>query len=395
MTIYFLNQSPFSNETGVLEDTSISFDVTSTIPLVQSSLKVRIDGVLAYNGSSFLYPFNLSGSAISDINIDGYDGYNVTIYNVSDYDNFVDVQVEVQDTSLNDGYDFWSFLVEDEINTLYFCDGYGVKKANVRDLVGESQSIVRTFLSTSSIPSIPHNSVASLHGNQLDDGYFYLAMSYNNFNTPDGYGVYVVRNEVDLDFYSDGYACYKGQITDDGKLYLINKDENQIEVYYGLAELFSGAARPPDFIYSSTSTPAIMAGEILTLHVVSGVSTRYSGGTRLYVGTENGLNRIECYDRKNIDGTPYGSDNLGISYSYSLASGSGTYKSIGGTISRVTSISSDEDNNIFMAVTQDGAGNGGVTQISLLTNRKVVFMTYEMGALPSNEIRDIFGIGGN
>jgi len=395
MTIYFLNEDPASGETGVLEDVTISFDVTSTVPLSQSSLKVYIDGEVAYNGSVFIPPFNAYGSALTDVNIGGNDGYHLVIDSYNLYDNFVDVSVEVDDVAALHNATFWSFLIGTIINTVYFSDGYGAKKINIRDFVGESQEVVRTILSTSSIPSIPYDTISSMHGNRLDDDNFYLAMSYDAFNTPDGYGVYVAQNELILDMYSDGYSCYKAQITDDGIMYLINKDTNSIEVYYRLYQLFGGSPRPPDYIYNSTSTPAIMAGEILTLHVVSGVSTRYLGGTRLYVGTENGLTRIECYDRQNPDGSRFGSDNLGVAYNYTISSGSGTYKTIGGTIPRVTSVSSDERNNIFMTVTQDGAGNGGVTQISLLTGRKIVYMTHESGALPSNDIRDIFGIGGN
>lgn len=383
MSIYFLNKNPLPDATLVLENTDISFDVTSTIPLNKSSLKVYIDGVMAYNGSVFLSTF--TSSTITDIS----DGYNVILRNNVKYDNFVDVSVEVEDMSLNSSSTAWTFLIDEEINTLYFSDGYGVKKINLSGLVGESQFVVKPFLSTDTIPSIPYNSVDSMSGNQLEDGYFYLAMSYENFSWPDGYGVVVAKNEYILDTYSDGYACLKGQITDDGKLYIINKDLNRLEVYYGLAERF-GVLRSPDFIYSSTSTPSIMDGEILSLHIVSGVSTKYVGGTRLYVGTENGMNRIECYDKKNPDGTPFGNDSLGISYSYSIVGGSGTYKSIGGTIPRVTSISSDEEHNIFLVVTQDGLGNGGVTQISLSTNLKIVFMNYESGFVPSNMIRDIW-----
>jgi hypothetical protein len=48
-----------------------------------------------------------------------------------------------------------------------------------------------------------------------------------------------------------------------------------------------------------------------------------------------------------------------------------------------------------MVVTQDGLGDGGVTQISLSTNRKIVFMNYAGGFVPSNIIRDIWGKGGS
>jgi hypothetical protein len=390
--INFLNKVPLAYSEDIEEDAPISFDVVSDDPLDQTTIRVYIDGDLVYNGYYFLPPFN--DSTIAAVTVGADDGYHVDLINTQLFDNFVNVCASAETVGGGD-YDIesWSFLVGDQVNTLYFNDVGGLKKINLRDLVGESQSRVRAFLTEDTAPSIPYNLIASIGGNRLEDGYSYLALSYNAFSTPDGYGVLIVRNEQDIDIYADGYSCYKGQITDDGKLYLINKDMNQIEVYYGLSELFLGAPREPDYIYSSTSTPALMSGEILTLHIVSGVSTKYAGGTRLYVGTENGMNRVECYDRANEDGTPFGADNLGISYSYSISSGSGTYKVIGGTVPKVTSISSDERNNIFMVVTQDGAGNGGVTQISLTTSKRIIYMDHDEGTLPSNTIRDIFGSG--
>ena len=282
--------------------------------------------------------------------------------------------------------DVWSFLVGNDVNTLYFSDGYGVKKINTRELVGESQAAIGVILDKDTIPNI-YNDVSSIYGNMTDNT-FCLALSYDH----DSYGTLVIKNEVEKEVYSDGYNTYKAQVTDDGKMYLMNKDQNTIEVYYGVYN--RKGLREPDFIYSSTSTPAILSGDILTLHVVSGVSTKYSNGTRLYVGTTTGVTRIETYDRELIDGYCAGFDHFGVSITYSITGGIGMHKSIGGTISNVTSISSDDEKGVFLVATQDGFGNGGLTQISLSTNKKKIYMTKESNDLPSNTIRDVWGKNG-
>jgi hypothetical protein len=282
--------------------------------------------------------------------------------------------------------DVWSFLVGTDVNTLYFSDGYGVKKINTRELVGESQEAIGVILDKDTIPSI-YNDVSSIYGNMIDST-FCLALSYDH----DGYGTFVIKNEVEKEVYSTGYNTFKAQVTDDGKMYLMNKDQNTIEVYYGVYN--RKGLRAPDFIYSSTSTPAILTGDILTLHVVSGVSTKYSGGTRLYIGTTTGVTRIETYDRESTDGYCAGYDSFGVSITYSISSGIGMHKSIGGSIPDVTSVSSDDERGIFLVATQDGLGNGGLTQISLSTNKKKIYMTKESNDLPFNKINDILGKNG-
>jgi hypothetical protein len=367
-----LNKFPLADARGVGENIMIRFDVADALNL--NSINVFIDGSIIFDGTSFISPFNGPSSLVSTI----VDGYSFVIDKTSSYDNFVSIRVKYN------LLDFvWSFLIGDSVNTLYFSDGYGAKKIDISELVGESQSAVKTFLDEDSIPSV-HNKISSIYGNMIDD-VFCLSMAYDH----DAYGVFVIKNEVEKEIYSDGYDTFKAQITDDGKMYLINKDKNTIEVYYGVHN--RSGMRDPDFIYSNTSIPAIMPGEILTLHVVSGASTKYSGGTRLYVGTENGVTRIEAYDRQSSDGYSAGYDGNGISITYGLPGSGYRYEVLGGTIPRITSISSNEEKKVFFAVSQDGAGNGGITQVSLNSHRKIIYMTQAEGFLPSSDIRDIFG----
>jgi hypothetical protein len=183
-------------------------------------------------------------------------------------------------------------------------------------------------------------------------------------------------------------------MNDDGTLYLINKRTNQVEVFYG-ADMFSGYGRIPDFVYDAYSTPPIFPGEMLDLHIESGRSLATSGGTRFYVGTALGATRFDANDLEldGYDGYGAGLDSYGLVTSYGIVGSGADFEVIGGTIPRVSSISSDEDNLILSVVTNDGYGSGGVTQITLVGNVKVAFMTKAGGFLPSDDVRDIFGKG--
>jgi len=331
--------------------------------------------------------------------VDGYDGYHIDIDSYNLYRNVVNVYVTAEDAvgSTYDGY--WGFVIQRKVNSLYFCDGYGLKRVDIQELVGETQSSkmsledarvpqftkARTVLSTTTIPSIPNDVISSIFGNMID-GYFCLALSYNN--SP--HGSIILRNEVENVVYTANNKTDRAQLSDAGVLYLINKDSNQIEVYYGAH--FRDGYRSPDFIYNSSSTPNIVPGNITDLHIVSGYSTKYDGGTRIYVGTTQGVTRIEAYD-KGTNGYCDGYDNRGVSIHYGINGSGFQHEIIGGTVSNVVSVDSDDDKDIMFVGTSDGYGNGGITQIVISASRKVIFMNRSGGFIPSNDIRDIFGKG--
>ena len=136
-----------------------------------------------------------------------------------------------------------------------------------------------------------------------------------------------------------------------------------------------------------------MGGTILELYIVDDASIKYSGGTRLYVGTTLGMTRIEAYDKESSPGYSAGLDNLGLSVNYGIVGSGARYEILGGTLPAVSKISSDATENIVFVITSDGVGNGGLTQISLSGNKKLIYMTAENGLLPSNDLRDVFGKG--
>jgi hypothetical protein len=259
------------------------------------------------------------------------------------------------------------------VNAIYFSDGTGVKKANIIDLAGESQSIVSTILS---FPAIPSNNVGPIHGEMIGD--FFLTLPYN-----DGNGCVVVKNETTTNQFLAGQNVLFAKINNRGILYCV-RDNNTIEVYYG-ANTRSGT-RAPDFIYSSSSTPALISGNITAFNLSNDASTELINGTRLYVGTSNGAVVIDCKDAEASAGYSAGLDNIGSARTYRIASGIGTYKVIGGTSSSVSAISSNEDAMMMFVATSQG-----LSQISLNDNKRTIFMTAENNLIPSNTIRDVFG----
>jgi hypothetical protein len=173
-----------------------------------------------------------------------------------------------------------------------------------------------------------------------------------------------------------------------GTLYVINKTLNRLEVYYGAD--FRHPDQQPDFHYDSASTPPLLAGDLISLHVAEGRSTVFAGGSRLYVGCSNGLTRIEAYDAESPDGYSVGLDGYGLSYTYGISGSLTDFPVLGGTVPDVVAIGSDEPTGIVFVATNDGTEiGGGLSQVSLSRNALILFMTREGGFLPSNVVRDI------
>ena len=384
---YIVNQFPEENETGVSASSLVYFDIIDVnSDIRQDSLYVYIKEQLAYDGANDLFyaPFAGASSAISAVTIGLYDGYHIVLDSTEDLNNIMSVHVICEDASSNSLNKKWAFIVGTQVNVLCFSDDYGLKAIDICDITGESQVLVRSILSADTPLPLKESKLSYIHG-EFIDGYQYLALSYNS----DSYGTSVIKNMVERYNYYDGYSIKQAQINEDGTLYLINETDNEIDVFYGV-DFRGDTGRVPDYIYDSSSTPSIISGDILCLHIVNDASLIYSQGTRLYVGTTLGMSRLDSYD-KQTDGYSDGLENFGMSFSYGIVGSGMTYKSIDGTVPRVTAISSDETNNVIFVATNDGAGNGGLTQINLVGNTKLVFLDEDGGLIPSNNIRNIFG----
>jgi hypothetical protein len=385
---YLANQSPAANSSGNSATVSISLDILDENgDLFQNSIQVLVEGSVAYDGESdtFSSPFDGTSSAITTTTVSGDDGYNIVLDPTSNMSDLVVVQVSASDGYGNSMVDSWSFLITSPtLNFLYYSDGYGTKRIKVKELAGESQGGALTFLSEDLGPALPSNSVSTIRGHVIDDVMFTVVSML------DSYGVMITKNEVNNPlYYMTSSDAYGAQLTDDGVMYAINSTLNRVEVYYG-ADTRAGESRSPDFWFNTSSTPSITGGTILDLHVVSGQSDIKTGSTRLYIGTTDGMTRIDTYEEESSDGFSAGSDSNGISYKYGISGSGEQYESIGGTVSRVVAVHSDEENGVIFVATDDGSGDGGITQISLSGNQRIFFMTQQGGFLPSNDVRDVY-----
>lgn len=376
--------SPSDGEIDVSISSDISLNITDELSGVEENLvEIYIDGNLSYQNGMPQPGFSTILTQITD-------GYNYIISpdnNLFSQKNIV-VHVIASDYSGNIEDEISYFTTESfpmvQVNNIYFSDAYGLKKIDISKVAGESQTQAQLILSTITSPSIPENTIDSIHGEKILDlpDNFYLSFSLKNSN-----GFYVLRNEIDLIHYCDGYKMYQPQINDRGILYVINKFYNHIEVYYGIHYSFSNKA--PDFIYSSTSTPPIISGDIQCLVIKNNASTEMGFGTKILVGTSLGMTRIEAFDAENPDGVCSGLDNLGASFSYSIPSLASDYPVLGGSVPGVNDIAADVDKMVMFVSTNDGSSNGGLTQISLVSNKKTVFMSAGNGLLPSSVVRNI------
>jgi len=374
-TPYLSNISPVKFYSSIDSYQDISFSIKDDgSDLKSNTIMIYVDKDLAFDGSTetFNSPYDGVLSSFSPVS----DGYEFVIDNTSPFSNVISVSVHASDGS-NTLDAYWGYIVESKVHAAYFSDGYGLKKIGSHQLAGESQSVVKTVFSNTTLPHIPENNIISIHGNDID-GYSVLSLALDGYN-----GLFVAKDESDIEHYRDGYRMDKPQLIDKGILYVINKDNNTVEAFYG-ANTRTGS-REPDFVYSSSSTPSITAGEILSLYAVNNSSSKYSLGTRLYVGTAQGATRIETYD-KQTDGYCDGYDSQGISYKYGISGSGLQYEALGGSNSQVVAISSNEDNNIMFVATSDS----GLSQINTNTNQLIYFMT-QSNLLPSDSVHDILG----
>jgi hypothetical protein len=332
------------------------------------------------------------------------DGFRIVLDHLSLFrSEFINVQIRLTDGYNSEPAAGWSFRVGNgPVSDFYFSDGYGIRRAHVRQLVGELKLYgnpdidgyaVPVILSTGVVPGWPSDSIRSLSGANVD-GYLFLLSSTEK-------GVAITAGETgNLRVYArpdpmaDGYDSQDAHMTVQGTLYLINRTLNRLEVYYGADK--RSPSRPPDFWYNASSTPPLLDGYLSTLHVVDGASTLFSEGSRLYVGcsrypngTGGGLTKIEAYD-KQTDGYSDGLDGYGRSYTYGILGSLTNFPILGGSIPDVVAVSSDEGHGVMFVATNDGTETGGgLSQISISGNVRLLFMTRESGHLPSNIIKDI------
>ena len=393
MRPFVSNERPLPNSTGAPSKPLIHFDISDLEDgLDPATVSVRVNSQMAFQaGSGFLFPFQGAGSDAYATVVDGHDGYHVAIDPTDDLSGVVLVSV-LGDDAYGTGGGSWTFTVAGAaLNFLYYSDGYGVRRIGMPALAGESQDVAVLLLSETTVPALPTNDVSTLFGNKIGDNMFLLT-SMDGY--PDAVGVLITTNEVnDPRPYLDGYDAYAAQMTDDGTMYVLNRTLNRVETYYGAN--FRPGNREPDFYYDAYSTPPLIEGELLDLHVASGHSVVHAGSTRFYVGSTEGMVRVDTYDEESPDGYSADMDGYGLSWTYGVAGSGMDYEVLGSptdpnTAKEVVAVHSDDVGGLILVVTNDGLGNGGLTQINLNVNRRILFMNQEGGFLPTNYARDVF-----
>ena len=352
------NYSPDSY--NVISTTNIVFDITDADnDLDFSSIIVNIENQIAFSSGSFNFPFNGPSSSHTVIS----NGFRFTIDNLNEYSDIIVVMVFAKDVIGNEVFKRWSFSTGfNQLNTLYFSDGYGIKKIYIKELVGESQSKTRIVLDKQYTNSSFIYDNYNYLSNQYINGDFFLIASRN-------IDAFLIKNEVETLSFSVGKEILKSIMDDKGTLFLINKTDEQIDVYY---DSYLSGSSVPDFIYNISSTPPILSGVISDIYLDNNF-------LNLYIGTDNGVSQIQLM--------PDGYESLGNYYEYTISN-----NLIGGTSNEVVSIGSDED--ILLITTDDGYGNAGLTQDSISLHQQISY--FDGCELPSTSggngyLKGVFG----
>ena len=109
------NQDPYPNETSVLLDYNISFDVVDEYGGVNlSTLDAYVDGSLAFDNGAFQAPYNGIDAYVGAIQYDNYDGYTFIIDNTNLWTPLAQVSVRVvaEDLLGNSLDETWYFYAE-------------------------------------------------------------------------------------------------------------------------------------------------------------------------------------------------------------------------------------------------------------------------------------------
>jgi len=354
--------------------------MSETNTFVPSSATLTIDGNIAFSGEEFQCGF---GGAFSDGYSDGY-FYSLNIAPLTSYSAKRNISLSAYGLDGVEGVtETCSFTTEcsnclDNI-TIEPVSGLGVfytddldpnssaqllwdsSTTNIRivnDFINDWQE-VRTnnntyvVLGTEGGTSVVKNCISSL---------CYGGDGYNTcFNGTigaviDGYGAL-------LDGYCSSYdalSVYMDRLTN---LYILNGDENQIEVFYGTGNDIVGRSTP-DYTYGVDGYNIINH-----LHVVEYFSEAEEGSNSLFLSTNEGLVRIDTDE--SVPGT---SEINMIETSYGVPTTLVTYEVLGGTENRAIMSTYDRGTYLLAVVTENiVTEEGGVTLIDLRVNAQSAY----------------------
>jgi hypothetical protein len=180
-------------------------------------------------------------------------------------------------------------------------------------------------------------------------------------------------------FYSKGDEIIRAALTtsNNGTIYLANRTRNRIDVYYNI--LFDDAGRDtPDVFYAIAdgytdgyALAGLTDGYFTDMVVTAGTSTVNSGSNSIFVGTSNGVFRIET-----DESVPANTEVNGQLISYGNPGSGLDYEIIESTTNEVVAIDVNTDlNHLYVATrSPDPSDENTVTYIDLGQNERSGFI---------------------
>jgi len=250
--------------------------------------------------------------------------------------------------------------------TLYIGDSNGVKSIQVSEFDSNSTASVNTVFDGYHVYHIDNGILNYIHRlvvSTRDHGAIFYSTNY----------------AWPTLFYSVGDEIIRAAITDqnNGTIYLANRTRGRIDVYYDILADDEGRTQP-DVFYSigdgyddGYALAGLFDGYFTDMVVTKGTSTINAGSNSIFVGTSNGVFRIET-----DESVPGNTEINGELVSYGIAGGPHEYRVIEGTTNEVVAIDVNTTTNHLYVATRspDTNDENTVTYIDLATNKRTSFI---------------------
>ena len=181
-------------------------------------------------------------------------------------------------------------------------------------------------------------------------------------------------------FYSNGDEIIRAALTvnNNGTIYLANRTRNRIDVYYNI--LFDDSGRNvPDAFYAITdgyidgyALAGLTDGYFTDMVVTTGTSTANSGSNSIFVGTSNGVFRIET-----DESVPSNTEINGQLISYGNPGSGLNHEIIESTTNEVIAVDVNTNTNHLYVATRSSDPNdeNSITYIDLSLNKRSGFIS--------------------
>jgi len=166
-------------------------------------------------------------------------------------------------------------------------------------------------------------------------------------------------------------------------LYIANNTRKSVDVFYNI-NLNSENNRDPDAYYSAMTSPEILDGYISQIKVVNNSSIMDADSNTLYIATDVGLSRVDT-----DESVPGASEGGGIGFSYGIDGSGAIFEELGGQTNNVVAVDVNTQTLQLFVLTNDAAGQGGLTIINIPSNKQFSYRSHELDTLISRDLRDL------